>query len=569
MISMTKEHRAEILILVCLAVLILIPRLVGLDAFVSVDEPDWLKFGANFYHAIGIGDFGSTVYDYHPAVTTMWVVTAGFLWGFRAYRAIAPEYFWKGPQFDAFLNANGHPPLDLVWRARVVEVLAVCLLLLLVYACLRQLAGRKTAILALLLVSVEPFFLGHSRLLNHEALLSLFSVLCVLTLLIWAYRSGGTRYLVFSAVFAALAQLTKSSAIILFPLAGLIIFVKLLADWKKAPAARKALFWHLARSFLLWLGLLALVYCALWPGMWAKPGEMLYKVYGNAFSYALQGGRLEVTQDLEVSRFGLETGGIPQYLVGLLWRTTPVIWIGLPLALWMLFSRRAEAKTRITGVFLLILGVLFVLLFGIARGRDAPHYIITTYLCLDLLAALGYIFALERLAAWKTVFQRPLVIGVVLLVLMMAQGVGALPQYPYYYTYSNPIMLALFPGGNPNYGYGEVIDQAADYLAAKPNARNLSVTAWYGRSLSYAFPGKVSVFKPMYSLEQDALDNLRSTDYFVVYYAQQKKRDIPTGFIQIMEPATPEKVIWFNGIEYLRIYKVSDLPESVFKALGQ
>jgi hypothetical protein len=60
---------------------------------------------------------------------------------------------------------------------------------------------------------------------------------------------------------------------------------------------------------------------------------------------------------------------------------------------------------------------------------------------------------------------------------------------------------------------------------------------------------------------------VRSTDYFVVYYAQQKKREIPTGFIQIMEAAMPEKVIWFNGIEYVRIYRVSDLPESVLKAL--
>jgi hypothetical protein len=130
-------------------------------------------------------------------------------------------------------------------------------------------------------------------------------------------------------------------------------------------------------------------------------------------------------------------------------------------------------------------------------------------------------------------------------------------------------MLTLFPGQNPNYGYAEVLDQAAHYLAAKPNASGLTVTAWYGRSLAYLFPGQVAVFKPQYALTQDAMDNLRSTDYFVVYYAQQKKRDIPTGFIQIMEPAVPEKIIWFNGIEYVRIYKVSDLPESVLKALGQ
>ena len=77
--------------------------------------------------------------------------------------------------------------------------------------------------------------------LTAACLLSLFSVLCMLTLLIWVYRTGGTRYLVFSAVFAALAQLTKSSAIILFPLAGLILLVKFIADWKNGPSARKTL----------------------------------------------------------------------------------------------------------------------------------------------------------------------------------------------------------------------------------------------------------------------------------------------------------------------------------------
>jgi hypothetical protein len=569
MTDMNKERRTEILLVLCLAALILIPRLVGLDAFVSVDEPDWLKFGANFYHAIGTGDFGSTVYDYHPGVTTMWVVTAGFLWGFRAYRAMAPEYFWKGPQFDAFLNANGHPPLDLIWRARVVETLVILILLLLVYACLRKLVGRKTAVAAVLLASFGPFFWGHSRLLNHEGMLSLFGILSVLTLLIWAYCSGGTRWLVFSAVFAALAQLTKSSAIILFPLAGLILFVKLVEGWKNGSAARKTLFWSLARSYLLWLGVVLAVYFVLWPGMWAKPGEMLYKVYGNAFSYALQGGRLEVTQDLEVSRFELESNGVPEYLVSLLWRTTPITWIGLIFAFWMLGSRKAEPGTRITGAYLLVLAALYILLFGIARGRNASHYILTSFVCLDLLAALGFVFLLERLAAWRAIFVRPWVSFVALGVLVAAQGAGALPQYPYYYTYANPLMLAVFPGQNPNYGYGEVLDQAARYLAAKPQASQLTVTAWYGRSFSYNFPGQVSVFKPTYSLEQDALDHLRSTDYFVVYYAQQKKRDIPTGFIQIMAAATPEKVIWFNGIEYVRIYKVSALPEAVFKALGQ
>ena len=34
--------------------------------------------------------------------------------------------------------------------------------------------------------------------------------------------------------------------------------------------------------------------------MWVAPGKMLYEVYGNAFSYAFQGARLTVTEELDV-----------------------------------------------------------------------------------------------------------------------------------------------------------------------------------------------------------------------------------------------------------------------------
>ncbi len=77
------------------------------------------------------------------------------------------------------------------------------------------------------------------------------------------------------------------------------------------------------------------------------------------------------------------------------------------------------------------------------------------------------------------------------------------------------------------------------------------------------------IFKPMASYGQNSLDNLRSVDYLVVYYAQQKRRNLPVGFIALLEPAVPEKVIWFNGIEYVRIYRVRDLPDTLFKALNQ
>jgi hypothetical protein len=37
--------------------------------------------------------------------------------------------------------------------------------------------------------------------------------------------------------------------------------------------------------------------------------------------------------------------------------------------------------------------------------------------------------------------------------------------------------------------------------------------------------------------------------------------------MRVLGPIPAEKTFWFNGIEYVRIYKVSDLPASFFTSL--
>ena len=71
-----RSSRASAAILLGLSALTLIPRLIGIDRFATVDEPYWLTAGANFYYALGQRHFAATVYDYHPAVTTMWLIAA-------------------------------------------------------------------------------------------------------------------------------------------------------------------------------------------------------------------------------------------------------------------------------------------------------------------------------------------------------------------------------------------------------------------------------------------------------------------------------------------------------------
>jgi len=106
-----------------LVVVVLVPRLPGLRSFVAVDEPAWLTRGGNFYYALAQREFERTVYEYHPGVTTMWLVTFGYLVYFPEYRGLGQGYFNVDKQdFDPFLMEHGQSPLMLLYYARLFQV---------------------------------------------------------------------------------------------------------------------------------------------------------------------------------------------------------------------------------------------------------------------------------------------------------------------------------------------------------------------------------------------------------------------------------------------------------------
>ena len=109
---MTK-FRKLFLTLLLLAVVIT-PRLPGLASFVTLDEPFWLSVGGNYYYAISHREFQNTAYEYHPAVTTMTIVTAAFLVYFPDYRGYGQGYFDVDKEkFDPFLVEHGIDPMHL------------------------------------------------------------------------------------------------------------------------------------------------------------------------------------------------------------------------------------------------------------------------------------------------------------------------------------------------------------------------------------------------------------------------------------------------------------------------
>jgi len=567
------KFKKYVLVLILLAVTV-IPRLPGLNSFVAVDEPAWLTRGANFYYALGQREFQNTIYEYHPSVITMWYVASAVFVYFPEYRGLGQGYFDVDKEtFDPFLLAHGKQPITLLYISRLFQVIVISLFVLLVFYFLSRLIGEKKAFLVTALTSSAPFFLGHSRLLSHEAMVAIFVLASIFGMMAYLEYEKKWYYLVISAASAALAQLTKSSAMAMFPVIALMLAVSVFEKMKE-HGFKSALMDHL-KIFGIWFAMLVLVYFIVWPGMWVAPGKMLYEVYGNAFSYALEGARLQVTQELEPSKFHIDTVGTTAltFVMYILESGTIVTWLGVLLAVASLFLKGKNAPTLIEKkifIYLFTATIMFILLFSVANGFNYRHYIMTSHVSVSAIAALGWAIWLGWLGMqWETGNRLRVGVGgaVLLIILQLAEAAAF---YPYYYTYYNPILAAI-TGKAPVSNYGEGIEQAAAYLAQKPNAESLKVFAYRGRGpFSFFFPGKTIILNPLFVEEPGMsamFERLKQSDYVVITDTLGLRSARNALFVQNLNSISPEYSIYIKGVAPIRIYRVADLPPSFYETL--
>ena len=563
------------LLFILLVAALFAPRLIALDSFVTLDEPYWLSMGANFYYALGQREFQNTVYEYQPAVTTMWIVTLAMLFYFPQYRGLGQGYLeYEKGSLDPFMFEQGRSPLILLRDARLIQIVVVVVLFLLLYYLLQRLVPKQIAFFAILFASFDPYFLGMSRLLNHEAMLSLFVMVSVLAFLIYFSQGQKFIFLLLSGIMAGFAQLTKSSAIVIVAPIGAILLMQVVKKWRDGFS--KAIGTPL-KVFLVWLILLVGTYVIFWPGMWVAPGKMLYQVYGNAFSYTFQGARLTVTENLDTSEFSLDTkvSGFTDLLNVILWRTTPLTWLGVLLGFALPFTHERELIRPNRQLFALLLVTLaaFVFIFGIAQGRDSPHYLLSCYLAANLLAGLGWFQLLKWLAdrfVSLLVVKKIQYAGLFLLIFMQAWS--ALSFYPYYYPYRNPILYAAgWYTQFPQKPYGEGLELAGQYLASLPNAKDSIALVYYARGcFSYFYPGETTRFKPYYvdaGHQEELVDTIRSADYLVLYYANQGSLTKYRPLFETLSSVKPLREIWMDGYKYVMIYDVKAIPADVFEDL--
>ena len=570
-----------------LAACFVLPRVLLPARFLTPDEVLFLDHARDFLRGLVTGDPALTMGIGYPGVTVAWV--GGFsLWLlFALSRLGLGPLAMPGLTLGRFLSAADTLPLPYYVTGRLAVGLFTALLLWLAYRLLRRWwAGPESlaiGVAGVLLLALDPFFTGYSRLFHIAAPLALLMLMAVLAWLIWL-RERRFVWLLLTGLLAGLAFLTKSTGLLLMPiLAGLALLVWLLERPRPAPA------W-LLRAALGWLtvaAMTALVTVILWPAMWQQPGEALY----------LTLGKLWLDKDAGEGNLGMywmghfvDDPGPAFYPVALLLKISPLMLLGVVASLLPAGGGMAVDREGRNRRWLLWAYALAYLVIMTVAGKKSVRYLLPGLVALAPLAAWGWIRIwgwIERRWAFtqfpmigkaggfpqhrrtpfvgkvstpsgeagigqtgagrQTAFGGARLGGRLPVVLLVVLLLGlALPYAPQFFSYYNPLVLGWrWAPQALLVGWGEGMGDAARYLNQQAGAGQARVTAWYDWTFAPFFAGQTVPFST-----QEAM----TADYSVLYI-NQVQRDIPDpNLIAYFGRRLPQHVVRLNGIDYAWIY---------------
>ncbi|MCL4300503.1 MAG: glycosyltransferase family 39 protein [Anaerolineae bacterium] len=577
-------------------------RLPGLTVFLTADEArSWFGRSIIFLDSLLQGRWANTApggevpfienvsLSPAPGVTTAWTGALG----------IILEYLRQGApgSLSEFLRQMPFDPLDpaMLFSLRLPGVLVAAAAVGLTYWWSRPLLGRWGALLAAGLLALDPFSLALSRVLGHDALASSFMWLSLLAFIRAVVEGGRMRdeggnkdfilhpssFILYSGAFAGLACLSKYPALSvgLFTAAGMLLIylrqqgtTKVFGYWLKDMA-----WWSIAA---------ALVFILLWPAMWVDPLGPVATILSDALRAA---GGAHPKGSFFLGQPVPDPGWLFYPLVAL-FRTTPVVLVGVLLAVWSAVREwrgdpplwppplvaghpgAGEAKKRTpnelstdawaspntqpvirnTQYFTLIVLLAFVLFYTLLvtyGGKKQDRYLLPIFPALTTLAAIGYLYVLRNTQYAIRITR------LLLLLLLIIQAALVFPTYPYYFSFYNP----LAGGGQAasrlmQVGWGEGLNEAAAYLNTLPNAQALKVVSWYSTTFEPYFKGH-----SIYKIDDDKISRSPkpglAADY-VVFYINQTQRLLPSeGALQFFKAsASPVYTVTLNGLDYAWIY---------------
>lgn len=522
-------------LLVALVALLL--RVADLGVFVAGDEVDfWIPRSERFLQALQSGDFDAIPVLGHPGVTTMWLGSAGI----ALRRALFEHGIIQTETFPVLLALHRLP----VALAHTAGVLAG-------YAMLRRLFILPVAFLAAMLWATDPFVIAFSRVLHVDALAMTGVTLSLLAACVYWNHTPRPAWLVVSAVCAGLAILSKSPALAIVPVVGVLALVA------ARPRSQALL------PLLAWGGVCVVTVLACWPAVWTSP----LRVY----SLLRVGVESEATSPHMLGNFFLgrrvDAPGVLFYPVTLALRATPWSLGGLLLLLpWVVGrvwgARQAGQAGQVGqgGVTLRDIATLagFVILFTVAMSvfpKKFNRYLVPVFPAVDILAAVGLVWG----AVWvgrvlrgeRRIMRMQRVVAVATGGVALIALVNAVWWHPYGIASFNQVLGGAGAGARTFVvGWGEGYNEAAAWLNQQADITDVVTVSRWGSSINpYLRRGAQA------NSAEDG--NLPESAGYVVVYVRHVQGGLPAPpYDHFYARTTPLHTVTIHGVEYAWIYDV-------------
>lgn len=472
-----RDKKWEILIAITILVVALVPRVADLGVFLTADEKNWIGRSYEFIRAFKEWRFNEMLQTTHPGVTTLWL--GGIAVTIKMLTAHIPFSF-----------------SNLIHFVRVAQLpIAVTNagLILIIYIFLRQLwpNRRMVAVLAALMIALDPLIVGYSRVVHVDALLGGFMMAAGIAILLWAQRGFGRTWLVIAAALTALAGLTKAPAVFLLPYFVLVALVFGRQSWKY----RK--FWvDRFRDFITWLLLVGIIVLIVWPAiLWVPNPEGNVLVLKRDFSVAA------ATPHNMNSEYKLNSSF---YWYTLVSRATPLTLLLVVMALSRAIIGRVLRRRQLaavgsvkvidagakveteTGNSLWAFGayIFFFIVMMMLGAKKGDRYILPVFFVLDILAAwgawyftAGIVNLVARYTKYKKINQQIVMAGM-MLIIAAQMGIVLYQYHPYAIAYSSPLLPDNL---SQELGWGEGLEQAGKWL--NEHDPEAVVASWYPEEL--------------------------------------------------------------------------------------
>lgn len=553
----------QIILLVGLFLVALLPRVFGLDAFLTADEDDQIMFAHLFLKSALQGDWAGALVLGYPGVPTL--ILGGLGVGLRYvahYQGWLPLSWVEADLMTTIDQATVHfgtfeYPLDFILWVRFPMAVLAALSIVGIFLLMRELVDQHVAILATLVIAFNPFILAHSRVIHVDAPLSYFMFLSFLAFMLYLDR-GVWHWLLLSGLFGGLAGLSKTPAALLGPI---LLTAGLLYALLPRHETPRWMLWRRLFVALLGWGLIALAaFSALWPAMWSEPTKIIDFLIQN-----VQSVNSMAHPTTGVFWGDYQTDQSPLYYVIVFpYHLTVLSTIGLVAGLGLIAAgvimRWRGLQTWASEQLPLVLSLVAYIVVFIGPvsliSRRGDRYILPVYFASGLLAALALY--------WLAMFLRKALSRINLTPTRLV-GAGILIQiffvllyHPYYLAYFNPVAAHYAPApARINIGWGEGLDQAARYLNQITGPEKPQVAAWYSNQFAPYYHGRTTDL----SDQSSAL-----TEDYTVFYINQVQRGFPSAeILDYYWQRDPIHVVTLGGIEYAWIYEgpviSQELPE--------